>query len=124
MKEWAKSFYKSQAWKRCRAAYAASVGGLCERCLSRGMYTPGVIVHHKIVLTPDNISDPSVTLNWDYPRRLRRQSPKCQKIYGIVLPPINNSNQTAKGPARVPRNSSLRGLVRGCNVRKNKRTED
>lgn len=65
MKEWAKSFYKSQAWKRCRAAYAASVGGLCERCLSRGMYTPGVIVHHKIVLTPDNISDPSVTLNWD-----------------------------------------------------------
>ncbi len=65
MKEWARAFYKSQAWKRCRASYAASVGGLCERCLARGMYTPGVIVHHKVHLTPDNIGDPSVTLNWD-----------------------------------------------------------
>lgn len=34
-KEFAKSFYKSKAWKRCRAMYAASVGGLCERCLTK-----------------------------------------------------------------------------------------
>lgn len=65
MKEWARGFYKSSAWKHCRAAYAASVGGLCERCLQRGQYTPGVIVHHKIHLTPENINDPSITLNWD-----------------------------------------------------------
>lgn len=64
MKPWAVAFYKSKAWKQCRAAYAASVGGLCERCLARGQYVPGEIVHHKIVLTPDNINDPSVTLNW------------------------------------------------------------
>ena len=30
-----------------------------------GVYTPGKIVHHKIWLTPDNIHDTSITLNWD-----------------------------------------------------------
>lgn len=25
-----------------------------------------MIVHHKIVLTPENINDPEVTLNWEY----------------------------------------------------------
>lgn len=65
MKEWARAFYKSGEWKRCREDYAASVGGLCERCLQRGVYKPGEIVHHKVHLTPDNIHDPGVTLNWD-----------------------------------------------------------
>ena len=36
---------------------------MCERCLQRGIITPGVIVHHKIHLTPENIMNPSVTLN-------------------------------------------------------------
>ena len=65
MKDYAKGFYKSQAWKKCRAAYARSRGGLCERCLSKGIYTPGEIVHHKVHLTPDNIDDPTVTLDWN-----------------------------------------------------------
>ena len=65
MKEWAKAFYKSAAWKHCREDYAASVGGLCERCLQRGVYNPGEIVHHKVWLTRSNISDPNVSLNWD-----------------------------------------------------------
>ena len=64
MQKWAETFYKSAAWKHCRDGYAASVGGLCERCLEHGRYTPGVIVHHKVMLTPDNINDPAVTLNW------------------------------------------------------------
>lgn len=55
-------FYKSDAWENCRAAYLQSVGGLCEECLRQGLYTPAVIVHHKIHLTPDNISDPEITL--------------------------------------------------------------
>ena len=38
-----------------------SVGGLCERCLKRGLYVSGVIVHHKVHLTPENISDPNVS---------------------------------------------------------------
>lgn len=65
MKEFAKRFYKSKAWKDTRKAYAASVGGLCEDCLARGLYKAGEIVHHRQVLTPENISDPSVTLAWD-----------------------------------------------------------
>lgn len=53
-------FYNSKAWRECRDAYFASQYGLCERCGS-----PGLIVHHKIVLTLVNISDPNVTLNWE-----------------------------------------------------------
>lgn len=65
MKDYAKAFYLSPAWISCRAAYAKSVGGLCERCIKKGMYVPGVIVHHKNHITPDNISDPNILLNWD-----------------------------------------------------------
>jgi hypothetical protein len=60
MKPWAKRFYKSKAWRQCRDAYFASVHGLCERCGGVGK-----IVHHVDYLTPDNINDPSVTLNFD-----------------------------------------------------------
>lgn len=65
MKEYAKSFYKSKAWQQCRDAYAKAAGGLCERCMAKGLYKPGEIVHHKVSITPDNIGDPSVTLCWD-----------------------------------------------------------
>ena len=60
-----KGFYKTRAWLKCRDGYIKHVGGLCERCLSRGLIVPGYIVHHKCYLTPENITDPSVTLNWD-----------------------------------------------------------
>ena len=65
MKEYARGFYSSKAWKDCRRAYAKSKGGLCERCLIKGQYKPGEIVHHKVYLSPENINDPDVTLNWD-----------------------------------------------------------
>ena len=64
MKEFAEVFYNSKAWKQCRSGYRKSVGGLCEDCLKKGLITPGEIVHHKIAITPENITDPSVTLNW------------------------------------------------------------
>ena len=60
-----KGIYKTSAWLKCRAAYIKSVGGLCERCLARGEIKPGYIVHHKVHLTPWNITDTSITLNWD-----------------------------------------------------------
>ena len=62
MKEFARGFYKGRAWQQCRDGYAASVGGLCEDCLAKGLYRPGEIVHHMIELTPDNINDPAVSL--------------------------------------------------------------
>jgi hypothetical protein len=59
-REFAKSFYASAAWKQCRRAFIASTqDGLCNRCL----LNPGKIVHHKTLLTPKNINDPSISLN-------------------------------------------------------------
>lgn len=40
-----------------------SVGGLCENCYKDGVIRSGEIVHHKIHITPQNISDESITLN-------------------------------------------------------------
>ena len=65
MKPWAESFYKSKTWQQCRDGYVRSVGGLCEVCLAQGLYTPGVIVHHLVHLTPENIKDPTITLDWN-----------------------------------------------------------
>lgn len=65
MRDFAKTFYSSKAWKQTRAAYAKSKGNLCERCLKKGLIVPGVIVHHKVYLTPENINDPAVSLNWN-----------------------------------------------------------
>lgn len=63
MKDYAKTFYKSAAWKKCRAAYLKRVGGLCERCLKVGRITPAVIVHHKIYIAPENINNLRITLD-------------------------------------------------------------
>jgi 5-methylcytosine-specific restriction endonuclease McrA len=73
VKDFAKSFYTSRAWKNCRRAYAASVGGLCEDCKAKGLITPGEIVHHKTELTPENINDPAVTLSWSNLRLVCRE---------------------------------------------------
>lgn len=64
MKDYARQFYSSKTWQRTRTAYARSVRNLCEVCLAKGVITPAEIVHHKIELTPQNITDPTVTLNW------------------------------------------------------------
>lgn len=64
-KEFAKIFYKSPEWRKCRESYIAKRkaidGGMCETCHER----LGYYVHHKVLLTPDNITDPMVTLNHD-----------------------------------------------------------
>lgn len=67
---WAKWFYNSIAWLECRAGYIASVLGLCEDCRGKGIAKKGHIVHHIIELTPENIHDINITLNWDNLRYL------------------------------------------------------
>jgi len=62
----AKKFYDSKAWKQCRASYIAKVYGLCERCMTMGRVTPCEDVHHKILLTPNNIHDPNISLNHEH----------------------------------------------------------
>lgn len=64
MKPYAESFYFSPAWRKTREAYLKSVGGLCEICLEKGIYTRADIVHHKEHITPDNIGDENITLDW------------------------------------------------------------
>lgn len=64
-KDFAIKFYNSKEWKKCREAYKQSVNGLCERCLKAGKYVPGDEVHHKTYLTPENINNPDITLNWE-----------------------------------------------------------
>lgn len=59
------SFYKTQAWVKCRNTYLKSVGGLCELCKEHGLIRPAEIVHHKTPITIKNLDDPNITLNWD-----------------------------------------------------------
>lgn len=62
-REFSKGFYSSKTWQDCRNQYGAKMGWLCEDCIKRGIYTPGVEVHHIEELTPLNIHRPEVTLN-------------------------------------------------------------
>lgn len=63
MKDWAAFFYKSKQWQRCQAYIIKRDKGLCQDCLSKGRLTPAEEVHHIIPLTPENITDPSITIN-------------------------------------------------------------
>ncbi|MFC3883763.1 HNH endonuclease [Bacillus songklensis] len=83
MKDYARKFYKSAAWRKCRDAYFLSQHGLCERCSD-----PGLIVHHKIYISPENINDPSITLN---PKNLELLCQTCH-------------NQEHHGKSEVVRN--------------------
>lgn len=64
-KEFSKKFYKSSAWLNCRASYISERvnidGGMCEHCKKE----LGYIVHHIEELTPFNINNPEVTLNFN-----------------------------------------------------------
>lgn len=64
-KDFSRAFYSSEAWNRCRDAYKKSVGGLCEVCLANGKITPGEIIHHRTPLTPENIHNNHITLDWN-----------------------------------------------------------
>lgn len=64
-KDFAKQFYNSKAWHTSRDGYIAyrisRDGGMCQKCHKE----LGYIVHHKIELTPDNINNPDISLNWN-----------------------------------------------------------
>ena len=60
MKEFARKFYLSTAWRETREYIYKRDMGLCVRC-----GRPGEIVHHKIHLTPHNIDNQSITLSED-----------------------------------------------------------
>ena len=78
MKQWAKKFYHSDKWQRCRKAYIQQRmlidGGLCEECKQE----QGYIVHHKTYLTEKNINDPMISLN---PDNLKYVCKECHDRY-------------------------------------------
>lgn len=79
-KAFARKFYSSKAWQDCRNEYAKRQHYLCENCLRKGIYKPGVIVHHVIELDPVNIENPEVALNFNNLQLLCRE---CHKdIHG------------------------------------------
>jgi len=59
-KEYAKAFYNSKSWQTTREAYFNSQFGLCEKC-----GRVGEEVHHKKPITPFNLNDPNIALNWE-----------------------------------------------------------
>lgn len=64
-KEWAKGFYNSRRWNKCRQSFIDNRimidGGLCQECREN----LGEIVHHKIMLNEANINDESISLCFD-----------------------------------------------------------
>ena len=58
------SFYKCKEWKQCRESFLTA-NSLCARCLQEGRIEPAVIVHHKTHLNPENVKDPSISLNFE-----------------------------------------------------------
>ena len=60
MREFARAFYNSKEWRTCSRAFMQSRHYVCDRC--GGV---AVICHHKNHLSPENINNPAVTLNWE-----------------------------------------------------------
>ena len=58
--DYAKKFYRSKNWRKLRDLYMANQNYICERCGNLAH-----IVHHTVYITPQNINDPAVTLQWD-----------------------------------------------------------
>ena len=69
------AFYVSGPWIACARAYKAA-HPLCERCMARHEISYSEEAHHKIKLTPKNINNPDVTLNWD---NIEALCGKCHK---------------------------------------------
>lgn len=78
MRDFARKFYLSTAWRNTRDYIYKRDMGLCVRCGK-----PGEIVHHKEYLTPHNIDNPSITLAEDNLELLCRE---CHAIEHMGQP--------------------------------------
>lgn len=62
-RDFAKKFYNSKEWKKCRKSYISYRvgidGAMCEHCQKE----LGYIVDHIDELTPENINNPDITLS-------------------------------------------------------------
>lgn len=92
--DYAKSFYNSKKWKDLRLYVCQSRHYTCEEC---GDY--GDQVHHVIEITPDNINDPSITLNEDNLQLLCEECHNAKRktekdlVDGLKFDEFGNLNQ-------------------------------
>ena len=68
-------FYKSKAWK-IRSMNYRKLHPLCERCLSKGLYVPAELVHHKVHINEENQHDMQILMSDDNLESL------CRKCHG------------------------------------------
>lgn len=68
-KDYARPFYDSKEWRKTREAYLSNVNYICEDCGGAAC-----IVHHIRHISPANVNDPEITLNWD---NLKAVCEKC-----------------------------------------------
>ena len=124
-KEYAKKFYHSSAWIGTSKAYAASRFYICEIC---GRPAKQYVVHHKKHLTPENINNPFVALNWDNLQLLCLECHNVEhghkngrkvlfdeqgQVVGIDSPPVRGLRRRHSEPAgylRVIRKAHTRGV--------------
>ena len=96
-KPFARKFYSSKAWQTCRNEYAQRRAYLCENCLKKGIYKPGVIVHHLIELDPVNIEIPEIALNFDNLELLCRDChAEAHELSGGRWAEVNRRKKEAK----------------------------
>ena len=140
MRDFAESFYKSKRWQATRDRYARSVGGLCEPCSAQGLIVPGEIVHHKVELSPMNIHDPSITLDWSnlelvcrechavrHPKSRRRRytvDAQGNVLACEIAPPVSPAGMPWETGERELENPLARGKGGAKCGRKDQRTAD
>lgn len=96
-REFSKHIYKSARWQKLQRfameRRETTTGlvppGMCERCYQHGLIRPAKVVHHVTWITPENVNDPSVTLNADNLMRL------CQDCHAAA-----HSSTPDEGPPR------------------------
>ena len=98
-KAFARKFYSSKAWQDCRNEYAKRRHYLCEDCLRRGIYKPGVIVHHKIEIDPITIEHPEIALSFDNLELLCRECHAMRHDVGGRWDSVNKKRREARDAA-------------------------
>ena len=65
MKDFARDFYFSPAWRNMRVYILKRDKYLCRDCLDKGLFVPAEEVHHIVPLTAKNINNTDITLSED-----------------------------------------------------------
>jgi 5-methylcytosine-specific restriction endonuclease McrA len=78
--KYAQSFYNSKAWRDTQAAYMSGRYYICERCGDVAR-----IVHHVKHISPQNIADKSITLDWDNLEALCIDCHNAEHFGGAVI---------------------------------------